>query len=223
MRIRMQAWPYWDRSKGPSVPVTHFWHWPMLRKRVLEIRDPSPSHAYRLSQLEVASRVLSLIPTHGPALHAVSSTLRTGTVKTWGFLETPNPKVAASRRNKLERLDRWGWDYKLSEANLQGFTSAFRFQICFPSTHNIRVHSEFYWERLRVNLFIIKGRVGFRALGGGDVFQFPSTSGMPLQLQHEEEQLHLPFLPDKWQIAPRAEKMEEMIKVRVWNKRGIMW
>lgn len=64
--------------------------------------------------------------------------------------------------------------------------------------------------------------MGFGALDGGDLFQFPPTSGIPPQLQHKEEQLHLPFLPDKWQIAPRAEKVEEMIKVHVLNKRGTM-
>lgn len=141
------------------------------------------------------------------------------------FLEIPNPKAVGSRHNKAVRLDTWCRDCKLSAAKLQGFTSrsAFRFQICFPSTYDIHAHSEFYWERLGVNLFIIKERVGFRALDGGDLFQFPPTSGMPLQLQHEEEQLHLPLLPDKWQIVPRAEKVEEMIKVHVWMKRGTMW
>lgn len=141
------------------------------------------------------------------------------------FLEIPNPDAVGSRCNKSVRLDSWCWDYKLSEANLQGFAShsACRFQICFPSTCNIHRHSEFYWERLGVNLYVIKERVGFRALDGGDLFQFPPTSGIPLQLQHKEEQLHLPFLPNKWQIAPRAEKVEEMIKVHVSSKRGTMW
>lgn len=105
-----------------------------------------------------------------------------GTVKTHDFfiiffLETntsPIPKAVGARHNKSARLDSWGWDYKLSEANLQGFTShsAFRLQICFPSTHNVQAHSEFYWERLEVNLFIIKERVGLGALDGGDLFRF---------------------------------------------------
>lgn len=84
-----------------------------------------------------------------------------------GFLETSNPKAVGSRGDKLMRLDSWGWDYKLSEAHSEGFTShsAFRFQIPFPSTYNILIHSEFYWETLGVNLFTIKERVGFGALG----------------------------------------------------------
>jgi len=82
-------------------------------------------------------------------------------------------------------------------------------------TYNIHIHSEFHWERLGINLFIIKERVGFRALDEGDLFQLPCISGMPLQLYHEEEQLHLPFLPDKWQITSRAAKVEEMLKACV--------
>lgn len=145
----------------------------MLRKRVLEIRGLSPGHAYRLSQLEVASRILSLISNHGPALHGVLFSQR-HSENPWCFfffLETntsPIPKAVGARHNKLVRLDSWGWDYKLSETNLQGFTShsAFRLQICFPSTCNVQAHSEFYWERLEVNLFIIKERVGLGALDG---------------------------------------------------------
>lgn len=110
----------------------------------------------------------------------VGSSLHTSTVKTFCFsLETntsPIPKVTGARHNKLVRSDSWGWNYKLSEANLQGFTSysAFRFQICFPSTYSANTHSEFYWEKLEVNLFIIKERAGFRALDGRDLFQFLS-------------------------------------------------
>lgn len=56
--------------------------------------------------------------------------------------------------------------------------SGFKYMFLQPMMHT---HTWFYWERLEVNLFIIKERVGFRALDGGDLFQFLSCSHPSLE------------------------------------------
>lgn len=151
MRIRMQEWPYQERSKGPSVPITHFWHWPMLRKKVLEIKGPFPSHVYRPPQLEVDSKVLSSIPTHGPALHGVLSTLHTDTVITWGFFL----KSQTQKQLFQDVINRSGLVLRLQI--VWGKLKRFYFSLCFqvsnvlsfdlPHTCTLRVIFEKAWRK----------------------------------------------------------------------------